>query len=404
MIVVIDTLRADRLPCYGYKRDTAPFICSLAERGVLFERAFSASSYTAPATASIFTSVYPSRHGVITGLRAVNKLSKTHGTITINRIPDELMTIGELYEELEYDTFAVADNPNIRQRMGFSQGIDRFTTFRYEGAEQLNAKVLEWRQELEAAERSLLYLHYMDPHKPYHRRAPWYTEEKTQWRIVRNAYNSEISYVDHHLAELSSTLGWDRDTVIIVLSDHGEEFQDHGDSGHGKTLYREVIHVPFIVVVPEWQPRTRVSEAVTTVDLLPTLAELHGVPARPEWEGRSLVPLMMGLPFADRPLFGELLRRPEDSRPIAQSVLLGGKHLIRGAGRDRSVKLRELYDLDQDFDEQENLYESTPALVSRLGETLDAFAEAAPTSGLESLELEMDAATIEHLRSLGYVQ
>lgn len=403
VVLVIDTLRADHLPCYGYGKDTAPFLCGLAERGVLFERAYSPSSYTAPATASVSTGVLPSRHGLVTGFRAFHKLSKKNSSLTMHRIPESLYTLGEFYRDLGFATFSASDNLNICEEMGFDQGFDRFATFLYEGAEKLNHQALEWKDELGAVERSFLYLHYMDPHKPYNEQEPWFEPVPNSLKNRINAYDSEINFVDAHIAELYSTLGWDRNTVIIVLSDHGEEFLEHGGSGHGSTLYREAIHVPFIVIIPEWQPGVRVSECVSTLDLAPTLADFYGMDPRPEWEGRSLVPLMRGMDTEDRPIFSELLRQAEDTRPRVRSVLLAGRHLLRGTSKNRPTELDELYDLGADPAEKHNLLDEDPEAASDLRVILQAFIDRESILETESYELEMDPETYEHLKTLGYV-
>ena len=131
VLIVIDTLRPDHLPFYGYDRDTAPFLSSLAEGGVVFERVHSTSSWTAPATASIVTSLNPLQHGVLTGFRMVASLRKIDPTITLNRIPAEVTTVAEVLQEAGYSTYAVTDNINICREEGFEQGFDRFWNYDY---------------------------------------------------------------------------------------------------------------------------------------------------------------------------------------------------------------------------------------------------------------------------------
>jgi arylsulfatase A-like enzyme len=403
IVILIDTLRADHLPCYGYPRDTAPFICGLAQNSFFFERAISASSYTAPATASIFVGSYPSRHGVITGFLAHNKLAKQHGSITMSRIPEHRYTLGEFFKDQGYVTFSASDNLNICRSMGFDQGFDHFASYRYEGAERINQQVLEWREELESAERFFLYLHYMDPHKPYNRRSPWFRPAERRREANLNAYDSEISFVDHKLAELFEQIQLLQDSTVIVLSDHGEEFLDHGGSGHGRTLYREVIHVPFFIFDPDLEAQVRIEEYASTVSLLPTLAELFGAQPRPDWESPGLVPLMAGAEEAGQPIFSELLRRPEDSRPRARSMVRSGQHFIRFRIEGSPEESEELYDLTTDFAETTDLSESSPQMAVELRKLLAVFSERPLDAAQESFEMEMDAETLEQLRSLGYV-
>ncbi len=180
VVILVDTLRADHLPFYGYKKDTAPFLSSLAKKSIIFDRAFSACSYTAPAVASVFTSLYPSQHGVITGHFANIRLQKKNQTVTFDRIPEELTTLAEEMKNAGYKTYGVADNLNITTEMGFTQGFDKFSTFRYEGAPKVNETVKSWAAELNSGGKYYLYIHYMDPHEPYNERAPWFTSSTDQ--------------------------------------------------------------------------------------------------------------------------------------------------------------------------------------------------------------------------------
>ena len=127
LFVVTDTLRADHLSWNGYERETTPFLTTLAERGVVFERTFSSSTWTAPAMASVFTGVLPSQHGVLTGYAVYGATGKAVTPIELNRIPQELETLPEMMEALGYRTFGVADNANIHELSGFTHGFDRFS-------------------------------------------------------------------------------------------------------------------------------------------------------------------------------------------------------------------------------------------------------------------------------------
>ena len=126
VLVVIDTLRADRLPFYGCEKDTAPFLNELVADSVLFESAWSTSSWTAPATASIFTGTYPNQHGVVTNLRIAGLLEDRGEPIELNRIPESFETIPLFLRSQGYRTFGVSSNPNIDSRRGFDRGFDRF--------------------------------------------------------------------------------------------------------------------------------------------------------------------------------------------------------------------------------------------------------------------------------------
>lgn len=234
---------------------------------LLFEQAWAASSTTAPATASIFTGLYPSEHGVITGFLAHRKLHQETQDLTLNRIPAQLMTMGEAFKAAGYRTYCLSDNLNISPDMGFNQGFDRFHTMRNQTAEAMNRILREWHPEITSSGQYFLYLHYMDPHAPYQPRSPWYQHKGTDLQRLVSAYDSEIHYVDEKLRQMFELFGWRDNALVIVLADHGEELRDHGKTGHGKTLYREVLHVPFFFHHPAWNRERRIAGDVSTMDL-----------------------------------------------------------------------------------------------------------------------------------------
>jgi arylsulfatase A-like enzyme len=321
VLIVVDTLRADHMTFGGYNRPTAPFLSRIATEGVVFEKAYSGASWTAPSMASMFTSVYPDHHGVITGL---NVFSKSHehtdeptgeptlegysldgGDSTemkLNRIPTDLETLPEVMKAAGYRTFGVADNPNVNAMMGFARGFDHFAGGSYRGAPEVNRDVLQWSDEIKYGESPFfLYVHYMDPHKPYNKRGRDFLQTRTPYKDGHaenaEAYDSEIRYVDTHIQRLFLQLELTEDTLVIFTSDHGEEFGDHGNSGHGAHLYQELIHVPLMMAA--WgSSRTpllhggSIDSVTSTLDILPTIRELLDLPFSPNDEGESLAPLL----------------------------------------------------------------------------------------------------------------
>ncbi|MCB0335790.1 MAG: sulfatase [Bdellovibrionales bacterium] len=277
VLIVVDTLRADHLPMYGYKKNTAPFLASLADRTIVFENAISTSSYTAPATASIHTALLPDEHGVIIGLNATKRMSKVDTSFQLNRVPQKATTIAEFMKANDYQTFGIADNGNISKAMGFDQGFDHFVTFTNEGSKNVNEQALAWHEMMDKSSKYFLYLHYMDPHSPYEKHAPWYDESAkgAQEKLVAS-YDSEINNVDEKIKELFTKFGWGRDTLIVLSADHGEEFWEHGKTGHGKTLYHEVLHVPLLIYSDKTAPN-RVPDLVSNADIPPTIASLTGL-------------------------------------------------------------------------------------------------------------------------------
>jgi arylsulfatase A-like enzyme len=374
VLVVADTLRADRLPFHGHPEDTAPFLAEWAARSLVFERAWSTSSWTSPATASLLTGVYPIQHGVTAGLNVYQRQKRVDDTIELNKIPQELETLPEFLRSLGYRTFGLADNPNIAPDEGFDQGFERLATFEAEGAERMLATLREWSPEIRAARPFFLYLHFMDPHHPYQERAPWYRAPGSDDPLERDraAYDSEIRHMDEHLRQAFQELDIGPEDVVLFVADHGEEFMDHGHVGHPWQLYSELTRVPFFLHLPGTAPG-RVDANVSLIDVLPTLRALLGAPASAQDQGRDLSALAAGSPPFERPLFAQ--RRTPTAHK--QSVVLGGtKYIVT----DYDPVLlpdyrqeRELYDLAADPLERENLAAERPELAEELDRELRRF-------------------------------
>jgi arylsulfatase A-like enzyme len=400
VVLLVDTLRADHLPAYGYGKDTAPFLSRLAERAVVFDAAQSTSAWTAPATASLFTSLHPFQHHVDTGFMVTQQMREVGQEIRLNRLPADVPTMPEAMRAAGYTTFGIAANVNIGQVMGFSRGFHRFRHFPEDvPATVLGEKAAQWGRGMRASRPYFLYMHFLDPHAPYRQNPPWFaaTGDAAADRVA--AYDSEIRLVDSVIERLHRALEWDRDTILIVVADHGEEFGDHGGRGHGQTLFSEMLHVPMIVHAPgRFAPR-RVAEPVSLLDVLPTLREIAGAPAEARDEGRSLRPLLEGgaQDPERRSLLAHLLRRDQSDR-LLHSVRRGRWKYIEGT-RDPEL----LFDLARDPGEQSNLVAARPALAGHLRENLRGTVRGARTFAGSQGTTIMDPATAETLRSLGYV-
>lgn len=408
VVVVVDTLRADHLPLYGYAKDTAPFITALGKRSIVFDRAFSACSSTGPAMASVFTSMYPSQHGFITGFFATKRLINADPRVRISRIPSGIVTLGQRFKEAGFRTFGVSDNLNISAEQGFTKGFDRFVTYRYRGAPVVNHTVLEWKEELldRSKGRYFLYVHYMDPHVPYHKREPWYEEGRNRRESLVNAYDSEIRYADEHIRLLFSELDLERDSIVVFLADHGEEFGEHGRRGHGKALYRESIHVPLFFYHQALQPR-RVNEIVHTIDVLPTLASMLGWAPDQTWVGQTLEPFWQaGMPrpdYQERALFSQLLRRPEQVEDAKEAVVHQDHHLIVSTQKGQTPT-EELFNLNDDFSESHNLAAEMPEVRRALGAKFAELHDTARQVAAEDVEIHLDREAIKSLKTLGYLE
>lgn len=401
VVILIDTLRADHLSFHGYARPTAPFLSTLAGEGVVFDNAWSTAGWTAPATASLFTSLYPQQHGVVFGLDRAVDGEPIEDRRLVNRIPAEIETLAEMFQAAGYRTLGVSDNVHVSRETGFDQGFDEFESSTGATAERLHKWVRDHRAQMAQRQPYFLYAHYVEPHEPYLPREPWYskfaqdgTPRGSHARFV-DAYDSEIRSLDDGLARLYRACGWSEDTVLVVTSDHGEEFGDHGAGGHAHTLYSELLHVPLLVRGLPGAVARRVDESVSLVDVLPTLRDLVGRPADPRAEGVSLLPLLRGgTQGFDRPLFAHLVQFRTGR--VWEATLQGEWKRIRlhpGAP--------QLFNLADDPREQQDLSGTLPSVSAALDRDQAAFATrfGAPRIPVDTA---MTPQTLEGLRALGY--
>lgn len=412
VVVVLDTLRIDRTTVFDPARDTTPFLAELAERSVVFDDAWSTSSWTAPAVASLFTGLYPSQHGVDVGIWLLRQLHASRPQLRLKQIPPELETLPELLRARGYVTFGIADNPNVSQAEGFSRGFDRFASADYRGGAEVNALLAEWAPSIRAAEPAFVYLHYMDAHWPYqahpeHWRPPDDASEHAQ-EIAR--YDAELRFLDALLREAFEQLALADDAIIVVASDHGEELYERGAAmehrQHGFQLYDELARVLLMIRDPRGAPGgARSDRPASLVDVLPTLRQLVGAPADPRAAGRSLVAAWKpdGEPGAARALFA--MRREVAGRDRRMRAVIrdGWKYIRTEPAAEGGGEVRqELYDLRSDRRERQDRCASEPARCAALHQQWLAFDRAAPRWQPEPATLEVSPAQAERLRALGY--
>lgn len=309
VIVVIDTLRADHLPLYGYARDTAPFLATLGAEGAVFDHAVSTSSYTAEAISSLFAGYYPSATPWGAGWHA--RPSLNHQTLALR------------FREAGYKTALFSESPMLDHPEYF-RGFDHtecLKTFGVSGqAPNLVEKALEWL-EANADEPTLLYLHILDPHAPYapppdqykafvteRPEAPVQMEEDLRVRLSHlkdegfgpgearfenlvQRYDAEIAFVDRAIEKFfdgMERLGTLGDTLAVITADHGEEFLDHGYVEHAWKLYPETFRVPMIFWRPGLIVPAREARTVSLVDVLPTLLHFQDLDADALLNGTTL--------------------------------------------------------------------------------------------------------------------
>lgn len=434
VLVLIDTLRADRTSAYGYARATTPHLAALAERGLLFEEACATASWTWPSTASILTGLLPEEHGVEDAASSF--------------LSQGLDTLAEALQRTGVTTAAWSGSPLIVPDKFFDQGFEFFDAS-HEGHMRRSDLVLpgalEWLDTV-GEWRFFLYLHLMEPHAPYvplpegrRRFAPevpagfdarrsvdqqWellrrYGETGTldpsgvvppeEQRWISDLYDGCVWSADHYLGELLARLaelGLDENTIVAVTSDHGEELFDHGLLAHAHALHRELVRVPLVLAGPGLPRGERVSVPVSGAAVGPTLARLSGAAIeglsapldllRPEAGARLLFSTRQGYwnGVGRQPLFG--LRAGTSVLHFAPRGVPFGAHDASGAGEVR------LYDLAQDPEERHDLAPSEPERAAALRAELGA-----RLAALESRRTEtggaVDPGTLDAMRSLGYI-
>jgi len=389
VIVMVDTLRADHMSAYGYERQTTPFINRFASQGFVFEHARSQSSCTFPSVNSLLTS----RNPAIFTRQEVDHLG----------IPDEYPSIAEILKEHGYRTIAVSASPIVRATPsdfnpigGFDRGFDTFvedTLWRPGG--QVNRAII---RELDAVEEPFfLYAHYMEPHGPYrpperykkhfageyeghhfikrgnpvpignmmYGNGPHYDITDRDIQHLVDLYDDEIRYFDGVFRRLIKNLE-DRDlldrTLIIISSDHGEEFLEHGQIKHCRGVWDTVTRVPLIFRFPGVDGGHRFGNAVQNLDIVPTILDYLEIDSEGlDFEGTSLLPLLEG-------------KEPEQIFAFADQLELrsaddGRFHLIFNVEDGRAT----LFDLSSDPGEQFDLFQSDHPEAMRLSDALDGW-------------------------------
>lgn len=331
VLISIDAVRPDHLSCYGYAKRTSPRIDRVAEQGVLFEQCRAQAPWTLPSHMSLFTSMLPTHNGV-------DNLNKT--------LPADLTTLAQVLREEGYRTAAVVNNGQMRAHWGFNRGFDTWREYEVDtpegDADQLTDRALEWlREHADKPSPYFLYLHYYDAHDPYDAPPAWrqkfgVTIDGNQARSIafahrtpeqnitdpalldalKSAYDAEIAYMDHELGRLFDALP--PDTLILIFSDHGECFEEHGWTLHGATLTDPDIRVALIVKPPaSWNiPPKRSKESVMLMDVAPTLLSMAGVRPHPQFRGADLSPILRGQPFPQRMI------------PMETKAVLEGQYLL----------------------------------------------------------------------------
>ena len=376
LLVSIDTLRADRIGSYGYPGAQTPVIDELATRGLRFDDVSSVAPITAPAHASLFTGLYPPRHGV-----------RSNG---LAPLPSEVETLAERLQGAAWSTGAIIGGFPLKERFGFSQGFDTYDddlgqdSDAERTADRVSDLALRWLGERKGDQPFFLFLHYFDPHADY--RPPDAFQDLAP-------YDGEIAFVDREIGRVLDHLKEHQlleRTLVALVSDHGESLGEHGEPTHAVFVYQSTLAVPLILSGPG-VPRGEVRDTpVSLVDVPATLLERLGV-APLSGDGQ---PLLTDDVPPTRPLYFESLLPAIEFR---WAPLHG---LRRGSLKWIAAPRPELYDLDRDPAETQNLGSSAPE-ATPLANSLKEMQEGWPDRTRVSLEDDPD--TRDALESLGYL-
>lgn len=454
LIYMIDTLRADHASLYGYARDTTPFLKKLGAAGLVFENCQVQATWTKPSTASLLTSLYSFSHGIVNDYDTIPKGAAT--------MAGQLRAAG-------YVTAGIVANPFAGRVSGLQRGFDyldewaviqryrKDTEDRGTDSAAVNKIVFPWLEQ-HRDEPFFLYVHTTDPHAPY--RPPAGFEEKfanpaetaefnrTYKRLVdkreygggavvnragclRNGvnpdrfihqaidrYDGEILHNDwslEQLVEKLKQLGVLDNTLIVVVSDHGEEFWEHGWTAHGQSLYQELAHGVLLMWNPKLIPTARrVAEPVQLIDVMPTVLDLLNLKIPDMVQGQSLAAFAKGQPFLRRgPVMTSRYASPHAKGFVPENgtdtvALLDSnwKLIYRDKAKEVGMNKIELYDRRTDPGDANNVAAQHPAeagrMTTEIGKWLDAEKQIKSFLG-RGAQATMDSKTLEQLRSLGYI-
>jgi arylsulfatase A-like enzyme/Flp pilus assembly protein TadD len=396
VLITIDTLRADRVGCYGYKPARTPTLDALAREGVWFRTVVAPAPLTFPSHCSILTGTYPPTHGVRDNLGYT--LSSTQ-------------TLARILKSHQYAAGAFVGAYVLDASRGLNQGFDTYSSpFRVKAAspdtlvrnlqylrrpaEAVVADALEWLQR-KGESPFFMWVHLYDPHTPY--------DPPARFRaLLQDPYDGEIAYADYALGRLIDYLKANRlyeGTLIIATSDHGESFGEHGEYSHGYFIYDTTLLVPLILKPPGQTvvPSHRIDRPVRSIDIAPTILQFAGAPILSTMQGASLVALVLGKSdvVASRAAYAESYY-PNEFGWSALRCLREERFKFIDAPKP------ELYDLVHDPAEVHNVYSGHRAVALALKAELERISarlkpqQAAPAPSASQMDVEL-------LRSLGYV-
>ncbi len=419
ILISIDTLRPDMLGAYGYPKPTSPALDAFAKEGVLFENAVSVAPWTLPAHGSMLTGVYPRRHGAVTDRNALR--------------PD-VPTLAEILSQAGFKTAAFTNSTYLVKRFGFDRGNDQFV-YVFESQEarepsQVFDKAMSWLSSRKTDEPFFLFVHDYSVHSDYKSLPEFEEMFRKPYEGVANGSTSQLVFLrsggidltekdtDHLVdlyisgirqldSELEKFFAYlkvnelDQETLVILVSDHGEAFLEHGDVMHGETQYDEELRVPLVLRGPGLPAGKRVPQVASLIDIVPTVLSILGwVPRTEDWDGMDLSVLWHSRPgevFDERVLFSEADHHYVEEPDIFRSARHKDMKLIF----NRATNEKSLFDLSKDPGEQEDVSGQYPEMMALLGSALEDFGE---TREVSELLPELSEEEQKHLEALGYIQ
>lgn len=446
LLIVLDTARADRFSFLGYNRSTSPHIDALASEAAIYKRAYAPAFWTLPSHASLFTGLYPSQAGA---------------TSETNRLPAFNTTLAEVLKKVGYDTAAFICNAWVSKERGFAKGFDRFYEMwrpqnfsqapkRPSRAEWAAVKMaFDWLNKRKTAKNPFfLFINFNSPHMPYFPPDPFqadfikaeYQNEEINrlskingmWahlagelklserdlRIMSDLYDGEIAFADYCTGKVTDqlkTLGILDDTLVIVTSDHGENIGEHGLIDHLLSMYETTLHIPLVIRYPKHiQAGATFDNLVSLVDIVPTILDLCDVRNK----NKTLKFAGTTLAGSDQP--DRTFVIAENERPINGIELMKSRFPNFDTGkidyrmralRTNQHKLiwniddgKELYDLQADPGELNNLADELAEIADRLHGTLVKWMRQTPSESDVPILEGKDHESLKILRSLGYLK
>ena len=412
VLIIIDTIRADRLGCYGGSVPTSPNIDALAAKSTVFEQAITCAPVTLPSVSAILTSTYPATNNV-----------RYNGKFYLS---DASITLAEILKKKGYKTAAFIGGFPLDSRFKVDQGFDVYddnfsrsadkmartwighgvSDFERTAAE-VNEGAFDWLDTV-GSDSFFLMIHYFDPHWPYQPASPYAEKFKTP-------YNAEVAYTDEQVGRLLDKLeglGFKDNTLIVLTGDHGESLGAHGEPTHGEFLFDTTLHVPLVLHHENHIPQgRRIDTMVKTLDIMPTILDFLGVKESPHSQGVSLLPALDGnleatpilletmLPYYEVEGEGEVptevrgLRTPE-WKMVYATFEEDGK--TKWAGKLYNIA-KEPYEL---FEVRE---QNKPIFMGLFKEMLEMNKACMAQRVADDNYIEMDEETRRKLESLGYL-